>query len=446
MKHYIHWADVHLGVPVMDCYEYYDRIHTPEMKRLRQLPRIDGFFIAGDSLHKVFPDGDDNIKMLYKMLEEICLLSKMKGNFPIRIIRGTNGHDGNMLELFRALTRFGKVFKADTKSIENEIIKKIQNSKEYAINYHVTKDKSLFESLDKLMNTHLGNIENSEVGYNFEIYTKPIIENINGYKWLFVPEVYADNDEAISELFHQGPDFCLYHGMIEGAIDFYHDDKTSLIYNRSITMKRAYFNMVKYYTACGHIHQRVSLIPYIKPDNMMQKEKNMKLWYTGSMFAHNMSDAGLKKGYDIVSFDERDGTWVTEFIEVDSPKFITVNATAEFYKLDITTLTNLYLNKINNNNGAFMRLDIDLGYLDEQAKIKLEQFKARFPNLSYKIFNSKEEQAYEEQIKIEVEKLFTKSLKELTLELADGELTADDYDEFFGDMKEEDEEAEEDED
>ena len=93
-----------------------------------------------------------------------------------------------------------------------------------------------------------------------------------------------------------------------------------------------------------------------------------------------------------------------------------------------------------------MRLDIDLGYLDEQAKIKLEQFKARFPNLSYKIFNSKEEQAYEEQIKIEVEKLFTKSLKELTLELADGELTAEDYDEFFGDMKEEDEETEEDED
>jgi hypothetical protein len=335
-----------------------------------------------------------------------------------------------MLEYLRPLTKHGEVFKVDTSHKEAEIIKKIKNSKEYAITLHKENDKSLFDDINLLINTHLESIQ-KQTGqeYNFEIYTKPTLENIFGYNWLFVPEVYDTNDEEVSKLFFDNPDFCIYHGMIEGAIEHYHDDKTSLIYNRSITMKRSYFNQVRYYSVAGHIHTRVSLLPFIRTADMQKIEKNLKLWYGGSVIATSMADAGLKKGYDKIQFSK--GQWIINFVQTDSPQFIVFNATAEFVRLDINKLTNYYLQKLSDYSNAYIRLDIDLSYLDEDQRVKLDLFKARFPNLQYKVFNSKEDKEFEDKVRLDNEKLFTKTLKELTIELSDGELSETDYDEFF---------------
>ena len=424
------FPDWHLGVAVMGEYEFYERIVSPIFRDIRNTQGKIIVTFDGDYFHKPFPETDSVTQMGYSIIEELCKISKIKDDFPIRMIRGTNGHDGNMLEYLRPLTKHGEVFKVDTSHKEAEIIKKIKNSKEYAITLHKENDKSLFDDINLLINTHLESIQ-KQTGqeYNFEIYTKPTLENIFGYNWLFVPEVYDTNDEEVSKLFFDNPDFCIYHGMIEGAIEHYHDDKTSLIYNRSITMKRSYFNQVRYYSVAGHIHTRVSLLPFIRTADMQKIEKNLKLWYGGSVIATSMADAGLKKGYDKIQFNK--GQWIINFVQTDSPQFIVFNATAEFVRLDINKLTNYYLQKLSDYSNAYIRLDIDLSYLDEDQRVKLDLFKARFPNLQYKVFNSKEDKEFEDKVRLDNEKLFTKTLKELTIELSDGELSEADYDEFF---------------
>lgn len=191
--------------------------------------------------------------------------------------------------------------------------------------------------------------------------------------------------------------------------------------------------MVKLFVCAGHIHTRVCMVPYIKNENMVDKMTGMKAWYTGCLHSQNFTDAGQRKGFDIIHVTG--DSFSIEFVESkNSPKFFIYNMTREIKELSIQQLIQIFLQKINKNQGS-TRVDVDLGYLNNDDKIKFEQFKAKFPNIVYKAMNSKLEQQKEDKVMEEYKKLIETPLKDLIIKMCDGDISEEDYDRYFLDME-----------
>lgn len=425
------FPDVHLGLLIIDPKLFYEVIWLPIMNKLRYTEKIDLVVFNGDLFHKSFPEDSDVVRIARRMLTDLISLSKEKNNFPIRIIKGTRSHDADMFEYLKDLTKYGSVYNVDTSYLENKILQNIKNSKEYIVSHIHEEDNSLHEDVSSLMNLLKCSIQDK--GSNFLIYETPKIEYINGFRILFCPEVYDVDDTYMRSLFMTKPDMCFYHGMIEGALEHYHETNTSLIYNKSITLKRELLNYIQLFTVAGHIHTRMSMYPYISNENMTSVSRNLKAWYGGSLYQQTFADARMKKGYDMITI-HKDRSFDIHFIETkNSPQFYVYRMTKEFQTFDLQQIIQAFLTRLNKNQGS-TRVDIDLGVLNDSEKIKVEQFKARYPNVSYKITNSKLEQLKEENANKEYQKLIQKPIKEIVLDICEGEITAQDYDRYFSNM------------
>lgn len=166
---------------------------------------------------------------------------------------------------------------------------------------------------------------------------------------------------------------------------------------------------------------------------MTSVSKNLKAWYGGSLYQQTFADARMKKGYDMITI-HKDRSFDIHFIETkNSPQFYVYRMTKEFQTFDLQQIIQAFLTRLNKNQGS-TRVDIDLGVLNDSEKIKVEQFKARYPNVSYKITNSKLEQLKEENANKEYQKLIQKPIKEIVLDICEGEITAQDYDRYFSNM------------
>lgn len=428
----IAFADVHLGLLILDSKLFYETIWLPIMNRLRYMgTEIDLVVFCGDLFHKSFPKDSDVVTVARKMLSELISLSNETNNFPIRLIRGTRSHDSNMFEYIKDLTKYGNVYNIDTSFLENKILQNIKNSKEYIVSHIHESDNTLTEDVNSLLN--LLKCSMGDEGNNFLIYETPKIEMIKGRRVLFCPEIYDTDDEYIRSLFISRPDMCFYHGMIEGALDHYHETTTSLIYNRSITLKRELLNCVKLFTVAGHIHTRMAMIPHVPAENMVSVSRNLRAWYVGCLHQQTFFDSGMKKGFDIITVN-RDDTFEAEFIETkNSPQFYVYRMTKEFQHFEVNEIIQVFLKRMNKNQGH-TRIDIDIGVLNDKEKIKVEQFKAKFPNCNYKVINSKLEQQKEEKANAEYQKLIQKPIKELILDICEGDISPEDYDRYFSDM------------
>ena len=428
----VNFSDVHLGLIILDPKLFYEYIWLPIYNRLRR-ENIDLVVFSGDLFHKSFPKDSEVVTIARKIIEDLLNLSKSTNNFPIRLIHGTNSHDANMFDYLRDLTKYGAVYKRDTSDLENKILKNIQNSKEYAISHVTQNDNSLFEDIESLMNLLKLDIHGNKISSNFVIYEIPTIERINGYDILFCPEVYDIDDSNLRQFFLKRPHMVFYHGMIEGAITHYHETNTSLIYNKSITLKQELINLVKMFVCAGHIHNRLCMVPYIRAENMSDKMTGMRAWYTGSLHAQTFADAGQRKGYDIITTNGE--SFEVEFVETkNSPKFFVYPMTKEIKQLSLNQLIQIFLQRINKNQGS-TRVDVDTAYFNNDEKIKFEQFKAKFPNVAYKVINSKAEQQKEDKAMEDYKRLIEKPLKELIIEMCEGEISSEDYERYFLDME-----------
>ena len=425
------FADVHLGLLILDAKLFYETIWLPIMNKLRYTGEIHLVVFVGDLFHKSFPKESDVVIVARKMLSDLIALSNETNNFPIRLIKGTRSHDADMFEYLKDLTKYGSVYNIDTSFLENKILQNIKNSKEYIVSHIHESDNTLTEDVYSLLN--LLKCSMTDEGNNFLIYETPKIEVIQGRRILFCPEIYDTDDEYIRSLFITRPEMCFYHGMIEGALEHYHETTTSLIYNRSITLRRDLLNYVKLFTVAGHIHARMSMLPHVPTENMTSISRNLRAWYVGCLHQQNFADAGMKKGFDIITVN-KDNTYESEFIETkNSPQFFIYRMTKEFKHFDINQIIQVFINRMNKNQGH-IRIDIDIGNLTDKEKIKVEQFKAKFPNCNYKITNSKLEQEKEEKANAEYQKLIQKPIKELILDICEGEISSEDYDRYFSDM------------
>lgn len=429
----VNLSDVHLGVAALDPMLFYEYIWLPILNRIRS-EGINLFVISGDLFHKAFSEDSDAVKVARHMIEDLLKLSKLH-KFAIRIIKGTRSHDANMLDYLKDLTKFGAVYKTDVSYLEGRILQKVQNSKEYAISHIKNNDSTLEDDVRSLLNILKTKAELKSDDTDFLIYEVPTLEKIKGYTILFCPEVYDVDDTHMREMFLHRPDICFYHGMIEGALEHYHETNTSLIYNRSITLKQNILNNVRLFTVSGHIHTRVGMVPYVRTENMFSKQRNIKTWYTGSTYSSSFADAGIKKGFDLITI-HKDDTFDIEFVESKgSPQYHIINMTKEFRALDIQHLVQMFVQRQNKLQG-YIRVDVDYGYLQDSDKIKVEQFKAKFPNITYKVINSKLEAEKEALANSEYKKLIEKPLKELILDMCDGVVSSADYERFFADMEE----------
>jgi hypothetical protein len=82
-------------------------------------------------------------------------------------------------------------------------------------------------------------------------------------------------------------------------------------------------------------------------------------------------------------------------------------------------------------NGGHIRIDIDTSNYTDDDIHKLDTIKTQFQNLKYKIYNSKENILKEGNIKHKHNALINRPIKDIILELAEGEITEEDYKFFF---------------
>lgn len=92
-----HIADIHVGA--MDPDDLLFQIKSAYIKQLRKLPKLDYIIIHGDTYdHKLGLDSKHS-KCAFKIMDEITDLALDKGA-KVRIIEGTDSHDGSQIENF----------------------------------------------------------------------------------------------------------------------------------------------------------------------------------------------------------------------------------------------------------------------------------------------------------------------------------------------------------
>lgn len=415
-----HLPDIHIGAKVMSPFVLYETVLLEICNKMRNYTHdIDVCIIAGDLFDSKFPEDSDEVEVAKMFIDDLSSVCKR-----VVIFKGTDGHDRDMLNFLKPISKYGPVYEVDTARSEKNLINKIKSFKELVIS---GKSDELMLDIKKLamnLNDRLG----SDNGNEIYIFDKPSFMNINGYKILFCPEIYDINDEYLSSLFDEHPDIVSYHGMMEGAIEHYHDTKTALIYNRSITLTHVNLKKVKMFTVAGHIHGSVSLLPFIPNKSMYEDKKGLKAWYTGNSYQSTFADAGMKKGFDII--EVVDDEYVRRFIEcVSGPKFHVYDFSNEIRLLDLIELNKLLVNSL--KNGKHIRIDVDTSNFKNEDLHKLDIIKTKFPNLKYKVFNSKENVLKESAIKTKHNSLMSRPIKDIILELAGGEITEEDYKYFF---------------
>lgn len=418
----VYLPDTHIGANVLSPFVLYETVLLEIVSKIQRYPKkIDVIFIAGDLFDSKFPEDSDEVEVAKMYIDDLYKLCS-----KVVIFKGTDGHDRDMLNLLRPLTKFGAVYELDTSKMERQLINKVKSMKELVI---AGKTDDIIDDLQKLSNNLTSRLQEKSDNEIY-IFEKPTIMDIKGYKVLVCPEVYDTSDEYMTSLFDEFPDIVCYHGMMEGAIEHYHESKTALIYNRSITLSNANLKKVKLFTVSGHIHGRVSLHPFIPTKDMNEDRRGLRAWYTGNPYQSTFADAGMKKGFDII--EVIGDTHFTKFVECTSgPKFTILNYSNEIRLMDLMQLNALFVKAM--RTGGHIRIDVDTSNFKNEDHEKLNTIKTKFSNLKYKVYNSKEDYQKEKQIKLSHNTLLSRPIKDIILELAGGEITEEDYKYFFED-------------
>ena len=412
--------DIHIGAKVLAPFILYETVLLEITSKIRRYPmKIDVIVISGDLFDTKFPEDSREVEVAKMFIEELSSLCE-----KLIIFRGTEGHDRDMLDILKPLTKYGDVYNHDTSKLETQLIAKVKSAKELVIAGKATDLEDGMKSLIRPLLEKMSVKSDNEV-YIFE---KPTFMTLNGYNVLFCPEVYDVDDVYLNSLFDKHPDIVFYHGMMEGAIEHYHDAKTALIYNRSITLRRENLKKVRYFIVGGHIHGRVSLDPFIPSKEMLGEKVGLRAWYTGNSYQSTFSDAGLHKGFDIIHI--KNGIHKTTFMECTSgPKFIIHDMTKEFKHLNHIEVNNRIIKNL--KEGDHIRIDIDTNAFSSDALNTITTMRAKFPNLKFKVFNSGEDASNEARIKSNHSALLSKPIKDMILELSEGKITEEDYKYFF---------------
>ncbi len=412
--------DIHVGAKVMSPFVLYETVMLEINNKLMRYPKhIDMIVLPGDLFDTKFPEDSDEAEVAKMIITDLSTRCS-----KLVIFKGTEGHDRDMLNILKPMTKYGSVYEADTSRNERQLINKIKSIKELVIS---GKQDDVLSDVKRLV-SNLSSRMNEDSDNEIYIFEKPTFMTIKGYKILFCPEVYDTSDEYMTSLFDEHPDIVFYHGMMEGGLEHYHETKTALIYNRSITLSKDNLKKVRLFTVGGHIHGSVSILPFIPNKEMSEDKIGLKAWYVGNSYQSTFSDAGMKKGFDII--EVVDDRWVRRFMECTSgPKFHIFNYTNEVRLLDIMSLNALFVKTM--KNGGHIRIDIDTSNYTDDDLHKLDTIKTQFQNLKYKIYNSKENILKEGNIKHKHNALINRPIKDIILELAEGEITEEDYKFFF---------------
>ncbi len=417
-----HIPDYHVGSKVLSCRSSYESIWLNICNTVNKYKNpLDLLVFGGDLYDTKFPSDSEEVELTKKIIKEATKLARI-----VVVMKGTEGHDRDMLEHLKPLSKFGDVYSLDTTRLESQIIDKVKRAKEIHISGNKESIMNDIEVLSKLLQK---SVESSSEGNEVFIIDKPTFMNINGYNVLFHPEPYDVDDSNLSMLMDEHPDIVFFHGMLEGGIEHYHENKTELIYNKSVMFSHKNIKKVNMFVVSGHLHKRVGILPFTSHEVMSTSEQHgIRAWYTGSPYQSTFADANTKKGFDIIECYEN--THQINFMELKhGPVFNIYNFTKIFRTPDMNKINGAVVNIL--KKGGFIRLDVDTSGYSSDDMNRITIFKTKFTNIKFKVFNSKEEQEKENEIINNHAEMISRPIKEVVLELCDGKITEEVYDFFF---------------
>lgn len=191
-------SDIHFGA--MPSKKLYEELEKGFLKYLKSLKILDGVFITGDLFDNKLSLNSDHVKYAFiflKKLLEICVKKECK----LRIIKGTNFHDNNQLDILK-----------------------------FFANYNV--DFKVFET-----------VESEELFPNFNV--------------LYIPEEYITNkDEYYKEYFNKKYDMIFGHGMLNEVAFVAKTQESEVTMQKAPIFKsEELINITKGPVFFGHIHK-----------------------------------------------------------------------------------------------------------------------------------------------------------------------------------------------
>ena len=270
--------------------------------------------ISGDLFDRVLTANEYGTVMAINFIKNLLNITTEHGT-AVRIIKGTRSHDFNQLDIL--------------KFIKKEV---------------------------------------SE--FYFNIIERNSTEEINGVKFLYLPEEYpTDYDDFYKEnllsVEDKTYDIIIGHGMIDFiAFTGYEDDSENRVHGTPTHKADDLIRVTKGPIIFGHIHEK-------------QEYKN-KIYYTGSYSRYSF-DTPSEKGFMVFDIDLEDTSkFKMEFIEnTEAPTY----AVIDIDKLDLTDIDDhiKYINELTSQydfvkikTGNKARLDIARKLTEEDSSIKIQ--------------------------------------------------------------------------
>lgn len=270
--------------------------------------------ISGDLFDRVLTANEYGTVMAINFIKNLLSITTEHGT-AVRIIKGTRSHDFNQLDIL--------------KFIKKEV---------------------------------------SE--FYFNIIERNSTEEINGVKFLYLPEEYpTDYDDFYKEnllsVEDKAYDIIIGHGMIDFiAFTGYEDDSENRVHGTPTHKADDLIRVTKGPIIFGHIHEK-------------QEYKN-KIYYTGSYSRYSF-DTPSEKGFMVFDIDLEDTSkFKMEFIEnTDAPTY----AVIDIDKLDLTDIDDhiKYINELTSQydfvkikTGNKARLDIARKLTEADSSIKIQ--------------------------------------------------------------------------
>jgi len=118
--------DIHVGAKVMSPFVLYETVMLEINNKLMRYPKhIDVIVIPGDLFDTKFPEDSDEVEVAKMIITDLSTRCS-----KLIIFKGTEGHDRDMLNILKPMTKYGSVYEADTSRTERQLINKIKSIKE----------------------------------------------------------------------------------------------------------------------------------------------------------------------------------------------------------------------------------------------------------------------------------------------------------------------------
>lgn len=200
-KIFVAFGDMHIGVPRIPAKSLKQQLKDHMIKPLKELPYLDGIFIAGDLLHTALSLNGEYSHLYMWFVDQLYKIAKQKGS-TILIIRGTASHD----------------------------LDQLSNIKHY-INNDDNVDFRIYETIEETL-----------------IW--------DDYKVLLLPDVKIKKNEEIEKYLTKDKkyDLIIGHGLIE-SMQFFQQESEQMPAKTYVFKEKDLIESCKGPVIFGHIHQ-----------------------------------------------------------------------------------------------------------------------------------------------------------------------------------------------